>query len=276
MGLINIVKKVLENHSEYLSYLNDLRKSDAIDKLPVAKELLNNPIVDEYFKRNLKEDYKADASLEKRIAIAAAQLASEKFGYDREKSIEVAQKSAEFIRDARRTYKLANNEIKQKEYNTHKKVSFWGKVWGTAKSAWTVCNGKVKDWVKEKGFSYVLKKAAQWCPIPIVNVAARVWDIIPEPIKTVVKEGAKKVTDYVVDKIPVVAEKLYDAGKTVVKTSAKIIAKGAEIAISAGKAVGSVLFEGAKAVCSTVATCIEKAANVAKNVLSSLNPLNWF
>lgn len=255
MGIFSKIKQFFSDHSEYVTLLNDVRKSEVLDKMPVVKELVNSPIVDEYFKRTLKENYKEDASLEKSIAVAAAKMASEKFGWNQEKSIEAAKQAADFLRDARRNYKLAKNEISQEEYQEHKKVSFWSGLWGTAKSLWKNFNGTVKDWVKDKGFSWLLKKAGKYCPIPVVNVATRVWDAIPEPAKKLVKEGAKKVADCAVDKLPVVAEKLYNAGKKVVVKSAKILAKGYEVAksvVSAGKTMVKTTVSVVKSVASKI------------------------
>lgn len=276
MGIFSKIKQFFSGHSEYVNLLNDVRKSEMLDNMPVVKELVNSPIVEDYFKRTLKENYKEDSYLEKSVAVAAAKMASEKFGWNQEKSIEAAKQASDFLRDARRNYKLAKNEISQQEYQEHKKVSFWGEVWGTAKSLWKNCNGKVKDWVKDKGFSWLLKKAAKYCPVPVVNVAVRVWDAIPEPAKKWVKKGAKKVADWAVDKLPVVAEKLYNAGKKVVEKSAKILAKGYEVAKSMGRAAisaGKALYEGAKSVCKSV---YESAKSSVKSVASALNPFNWF
>lgn len=276
MAVFSKIKQFFSDHSDYVTLLNDVRKSEMLDNMPVVKELVNTPIVDDYFKRTLKENYKEDSYLEKSVAVAAAKMASEKFGWNQEKSIEAAIQAAEFLRDARRNYKLAKNEISQLEYQEHKKVSFFGKVWGTAKSLWVNCNGKVKDWVKDKGFSWLLKKAAKYCPVPVVKVATHVWDAIPEPAKKLVKEGAKKVADWAVDKLPVVVENLCNAGKEVVVKSAKILAKGYEVAKSVGRAAvsaGKKIYEGAKSVCKTV---YESVKSTVKSVASALNPFNWF
>ncbi len=245
-------------------------KSEWIKDKPVLNAVLNNPLVDDYFQRNLNQDHKADASFEKKIAVASAKMASQYLGFDKEKSIQVAEKAADFVRDTRRVYQYQQEKISEKEFNQHKEVSWWGKMKGVAKAAWEVGKEKVKSFVAEKGLSWLLKKAVKFIPNPVVQVATRIWDLIPQPVKEFIKQGAKKLAKKAVEAISKVAEKVWEGAKTVAKTVTKVIEKGIEKAKEIGRKIMDIdkpVVEVAKTI---IKTGWEKIKSVGKKVLS------WF
>ena len=99
----------------------------------------------------------------------------------------------------------------------------------------------VYKFFKKKGITKAINKAIKFVvkkiPDPVVQTAVHIWEITPEPVKIVAKQAAQWCVDKVVEKAPVVAQKLYDAGKKVVKKSAEIIYRGAEKAIETGKKI---------------------------------------
>lgn len=254
----------------HLSNLFDtVRKSEWVKNRPILNAVLNNPLVDNYFQRDLNDNHLEDASFEKKIAVAAAKTASQYLGFDRERAKQTAIAAADFVRDTRRVYQYEQNKISESEFNKHKEVSWWSRVKGVAKAAWEVGKEKVKEIVAEKGISTLLKTAAKVIPNPIVQTVMHVWDAIPEPIKTKVKEGAKKIAKTVVEKIPVVAEKVWEGAKTVAHTCIKVIEKGVEKAKEVGRKVVEIakpVVNVVKNVVSTAAKVVSKTVETVKNI----------
>lgn len=250
--------------------LDTVRKSEWIKDKPVLNAVLNNPLVDDYFQRNLNQDHKADASFEKKIAVASAKMASQYLGFDKEKSIQVAEKAADFVRDMRRVYQYQQEKISEKEFNQHKEVSWWGKIKGVAKAAWEVGKEKVKDFVAEKGLSWLLKKAVKFIPNPLVQVATHVWDLIPEDTKGKIKEGAKKLAKKAVEAIPKVAEKVWEGTKTVAKTVTKVVEKSIEKAKEIGRKVKDIAKPVVEVAKTVIKTGLKKVINIGKAVASYL------
>ena len=242
--------------------IDTVRRSEWIKNRPILDTVLNNPLVDDYFQRDLGSDHVQDASFEKKIAVTAAKFASEHLGFDREKSVKVATTAADLVRDTRRIYQYQQKKISEQEYNKHKEVSWWARVKGVGKALWEAGKEKVKSWVAEKGISALIKHVAKVIPNPVVQVVTHVWDMIPQPIKTVVKEGAKKLAKKAVEAIPVVAEKVWETSKTVAKTVGKVIEKGVEKAIEVGRKV----VEVAKPIIETAKNIASKAWESVKSV----------
>ncbi|MCQ2200251.1 MAG: hypothetical protein MJZ19_11120 [Paludibacteraceae bacterium] len=247
-----------------------IRKSEFVKNKPILNAVLNNPLVDDYFQRDLNSDTKADASFEKKCAVATAKVASQYLGFNKEKSKQAALAAADFVRDTRRVYQYEQKRISESEYNQHKEVSWWSRIKGVAKAAFNVAKDRVIDYVKEKGLSYLLKKAVKYIPNPVVQVATRVWDVIPTKVKEVVKEGAKKLAKKALESLPVVVSNVAECAKTVARTTVKVIEKGVEKAKSIGRELSKVAAPMVQAAKSVVKSVGEKIKNVGKKVLSFL------
>lgn len=247
-----------------------IRKSEFVKNKPILDAVLNNPLVDDYFQRDLNSDTKADASFEKKCAVTTAKVASQYLGLSKEKSKQAALAAADFVRDTRRVYQYEQKKISEKEYNEHKEVSWWGRIKGVAKAAFNVAKDKVIDYVKEKGLFFLLKKAVKYVPNPVLQVATRVWDVIPTKVKEVVKEGTKKLAKKALESVPVVVSKVADCAKTVARTTVKVIEKGIEKAKAVGREISKVAAPIVQAAKSVVKSGVEKIKNVGKKVLSWL------
>lgn len=224
MGFISDLKDKLD----FINVFDTIGNSRFIKEKPVLNAIVNNPLVDDYFQRPLDADTKADASFEKKIAVATAKAASQYLGWDKEKSKQAAMASADFVREVRRVYQYQQKLISEKEYNQHKEVSWWARLRGVAKATWEVAKEPVKKFVKEKGFSWLLEKSAKVFPHPVVRYASKLWDIIPQPAKEAIKEGAKRLVDKAIDKVPVLVQNVSECAKTVAQKAVKIIEKGIE------------------------------------------------
>ena len=221
----------LEERMDYLTLLDSLRRTDFINESATTSALLNNPLVDGYFDRNLGEDRAKDASFEKCVAVAAAKAYAKVNGEDEKQMMAAANEAVDLLHDARLLKLLHDGRITEATYELYKKAQ---------KSSFI--RGKVKTLIKrfgiDRGISWILSKV----PIPhpaviAAQVAYQVWSILPQPVKEKCKAAAIKVSDKVIKKIPEVTKKLWDKGKKVVKTSAKVIEKGISIAQQAGRLV---------------------------------------
>lgn len=245
-----------------------IRKSEFVKNKPILDAVLNNPLVDDYFQRDLNSDTKADASFEKKCAVTTAKVASQYLGLSKEKSKQAALAAADFVRDTRRVYQYEQKKISEKEYNEHKEVSWWGRIKGVAKAAFNVAKDRVIGYVKEKGLSFLLKKAVKYVPNPVLQVATRVWDHIPASAKEIIKAGAKKVAKKALESLPVVVGKVAECAKTVARTTVKVIERGVEKARSIGREISKVPAPVVQTAKSVLESAGEKLKNAGKKVLS--------
>ena len=270
MGFINdikdYVKRVFTDKSTYTTIIDEVRNSDLLKKYPVAKSLINHPLVDDYFKRGLNDDHSADSSIEKRIAIAAAEAASKKFGFDRESAVNAGIEAASKLRDARRMALLGEGRITLDEYIKHKKVSWWSRIKGVGKAMLSQAKDFVIDKVKEKGVSYVLTKAAKYIPEPVTKTIAhaidwgrQIWDVLPSKVKEPIKKAAVQVKDWAVEKAGQVAKNLVSNGSKVAAESVRIISKGCEVAYNTGRSFVRDTYKATVSTFKAVASTVNRA-----------------
>lgn len=222
-----IINRCFEERADYLSMLDELRRSELIQNSPALSALLDNKLIDEYFDRNVGENKKADSTLEKMIAIAAAKTAATLTGAKEEDLVKAGNEVVEMLRDIRLKKLLQEGRITEAIYLLYKKAQKCSFI----KSKVKVLYKKYAD----KSIRYILMKATKFVPNPVIQGVVKivkfgkmVWDITPQPVKEKVKQVVGKMTDNAIKNIPCVAKKLYDEGKPIVVKSAKILEKGFE------------------------------------------------
>lgn len=240
----------------YAYLLTELRSSSIITDADVAEAILKNQIIDNYFNRNIGEDEKADSEVEKAVAIAVAQIAIKK-EYDEAQVVEIARESVRVLRDARLKKLLEEKKISEEEYERSQQATLFSTFIAFVK----VLCAKYMD----KAFEWILAKATMLIPIPVVQVFARVWAVIPSPVKNVIKVAAKKLVNKVIEKIPEIAKYLCEKGCEIAKKSIEIIKTGCEQFAKLGKEV----LRGLGSMARNTAIVIEKTANAVGIVLAA-------
>lgn len=268
---------LLKNKSEMAYWLDTVRQTNEYIKSPTMDALFKNPLVDEYLNRNLKDNPEKDSFLEKRIAVAAAKYASEKLGFDREKSIETARQAADALREVRRMKLLEEDRITEKEYREEKQSGLWARCWSATKTIWKYAPGVIKEAIKTKGLQLAAKFAAMiaggpigGAAVAIASVAKKVWDVIPQPAKEVIKKGAKWLADKAIENLPRIAGKVAEGAKKVAKTAAKVISKGLETARNVGRKALSIGASMAKSAVNTVRSVVSSIGSAVSSAFSSV------
>lgn len=225
----------INNLFDYSSLIGELQKSNFIlnqDNLPA---IFSDPRIQKYFDRvpDSKMARKQDASVEKMLGTAIAKLISRQTGVPTETIVAGTRKALDLIRNTKMKNLVDKGLINEETYR---------KLTSYSKSSWFISGVKsVYKFFKKKGLTKAINKAVKFIvkkiPHPVVQAAVRIWDAIPQPVKEVAKTVAMRCVEKVVEKAPVVAQKLYDAGKKVVKKSAEIIYRGAEKAIETGRKI---------------------------------------
>lgn len=220
---------------DYNSLIAELQNSNFIlnqDDLPA---IFSDPRIQEYFDRvpDSKKARKQDASVEKMLGTAIAKLISKQTGVPTETIVAGTRKALDLVRNTKMKNLVEKGLINEK---TYRKLSRY------SKSSWFISGVKsIYKFFKKKGLTKTINKAVKFVakkiPYPVVQAAVRLWEITPEPVKDVAKKAALWCVEKVVEKAPVVAQKLYDGGKKVVKKSAEIICRGAEKAIETGRKI---------------------------------------
>lgn len=262
----------MNNLFDYSSLIGELQKSNFIlnqDDLPA---IFSDPRIQKYFERvpDSKKARKQDAGVEKMLGTAIAKNISKQTGVPTETIVAGTRKALDLVRNTKMKNLVEKGLINEKTYR---------KLTRYSKSSMFISGVKsVYKFFKKKGLTKAISKAVKFVakkiPHPVVQAAVRIWDITPEPVKEVAKKAAQWCIDKVVEKTPVVAQKLYDAGKKVVTKSAEIIYRGAEKAIETGRKI----VDRVKPMIKTVTTkAISWGSKVVSKVSSAVKKIfSWF